>query len=67
MQQPAQKLRSADWFSRTGKDGFIYRAWFKKQGIPHDELEGKPIIGICNTWSELTPCYSNFRVLAEFV
>jgi len=62
-----QKLRSADWFSRSGKDGFIYRAWFKKQGIPQEELSGKPIIGICNTWSELTPCNSHFRELAEFV
>jgi dihydroxyacid dehydratase/phosphogluconate dehydratase len=62
-----QKLKSADWFSRTGKDGFNYRSWFKKQGIPQDELEGKPIIGICNTWSELTPCNSHFRELADFV
>jgi dihydroxy-acid dehydratase len=61
------ELRSKGWFSRTGKDGFIYRAWFKKQGIPQDELEGKPIIGICNTWSELTPCNSHFRDLAEIV
>jgi len=53
-------LRSAGCFSRTGKDGFIYRAWFKKQGIPQDELAEKPIIGICNTWSELTPCNSHF-------
>ena len=60
-------LRSAAWFSRTGKDGFIYRAWFKKQGIPQDELTGKPIIGICNTWSELTPCNAHFRELAESV
>lgn len=67
MHQEKQKLRSTDWFSRTGKDGFIYRAWFKKQGIPHDELVGKPIIGICNTWSELTPCNSHFRELAESV
>jgi dihydroxy-acid dehydratase len=63
----AQKLRSAGWFSRTGKDGFIYRAWMKKSGIPNYEFEGKPIIGICNTWSELTPCNSHFRELAEFV
>lgn len=62
-----KKLRSEGWFGRTGKDGFIYRSWFKKQGIPQDELEGKPIIGICNTWSELTPCNSHFRELAEFV
>ena len=62
-----QQLRSAGWFSRKGKDGFIYRAWMKKQGIPAYELRSKPIIGICNTWSELTPCNSHFRDLAEFV
>ncbi|MEI8075298.1 MAG: IlvD/Edd family dehydratase [Bacteroidota bacterium] len=62
-----KSLRSDGWFGRSGKDGFIYRSWFKKQGIPQDELEGKPIIGICNTWSELTPCNSHFRELAEFV
>ncbi|PSL48219.1 dihydroxyacid dehydratase [Chitinophaga niastensis] len=60
-------LRSSHWFARSGKDGFIYRAWLKKQGIPAYELEGKPIIGICNTWSELTPCNSHFRELAEAV
>lgn len=59
--------RSRNWFARDGKDGFIYRAWLKKQGIPASELEGKPIIGICNTWSELTPCNSHFRELAEAV
>jgi len=62
-----QQLRSAGWFSRTGKDGFIYRAWMKKQGIPSSEFQGKPVIGICNTWSELTPCNSHFRDLAEWV
>ncbi|WP_347159074.1 IlvD/Edd family dehydratase [Pontibacter chitinilyticus] len=62
-----QKLRSAGWFGRKGKDGFIYRAWMKKQGIPDHEFAGKPIIGICNTWSELTPCNSHFRDLAEHV
>src|SRR3954469_19500002 len=67
MQEQDQQLRSAGWFSRTGKDGFIYRAWMKKQGIPSYEFNGKPIIGICNTWSELTPCNSHFRDLAEWV
>lgn len=62
-----QQLRSAGWFGRTGKDGFIYRAWMKKSGIPNYEFQGKPVIGICNTWSELTPCNSHFRQLAEFV
>ncbi len=60
-------LRSSQWFEREGKDGFIYRSWLKKQGIPDFELKNKPIIGICNTWSELTPCNSHFRQLAESV
>ncbi len=60
-------FRSTGWFGRKGKDGLIYRSWFRKQGIPADELAGKPIIGICNTWSELTPCNSHFRELAEHV
>ncbi|MEP6584255.1 MAG: IlvD/Edd family dehydratase [Ginsengibacter sp.] len=61
------KLRSQDWFGRSGKDGFIYRAWMKNQGIPTDMFEGKPVIGICNTWSELTPCNAHFRDLADAV
>jgi L-arabonate dehydrase len=62
------KLRSRNWFGKEGKDGVIYRSWMKKQGIPSFEFEsGKPIIGICNTWSEYTPCNSHFRDLAQFV
>jgi dihydroxy-acid dehydratase len=62
-----ENLRSQQWFAKTGKDGFIYRAWMKNQGIPDDYFQGKPVIGICNTWSELTPCNAHFRELAEFV
>ncbi len=62
-----KSLRSQNWFGRKGKDGFIYRAWMKNQGIPADMFEGKPVIGICNTWSELTPCNAHFRDLAEAV
>ncbi|MEL6864010.1 MAG: IlvD/Edd family dehydratase [Bacteroidota bacterium] len=62
-----QGLRSRDWFGKEGKDGFIYRAWMKNQGIPAHQFEGKPVIGICNTWSELTPCNAHFRELAESV
>lgn len=62
-----QRLRSQEWFGREGKDGFIYRAWMKNQGIPDHEFQGKPVIGICNTWSELTPCNAHFRELAESV
>jgi len=61
------KLRSQGWFGKTGKDGFIYRAWMKNQGYPDDEFKGKPVIGICNTWSELTPCNGHLRELAEHV
>ncbi|PHX74734.1 MAG: dihydroxy-acid dehydratase [Chitinophagaceae bacterium] len=63
----SSSLRSQGWFGRTGKDGFIYRAWMKNQGIPDEEFRGKPVIGICNTWSELTPCNAHFRELAESV
>ncbi len=62
-----KKLRSQGWFGKTGKDGFIYRAWMKNQGIPDYEFRDKPVIGICNTWSELTPCNAHFRELAESV
>jgi len=61
------KLRSRGWFGKSGKDGFIYRAWMKNQGYPSDEFEGRPVIGICNTFSELTPCNGHFRELAESV
>lgn len=61
------ELRSQNWFGKKGKDGFIYRAWMRNQGIPSYEFKGKPIIGICNTWSELTPCNAHFRNLAESV
>lgn len=62
-----KKLRSQGWFGKTGKDGFIYRAWMKNQGHPEDVFEGKPVIGICNTWSELTPCNGHLRELADHV
>jgi L-arabonate dehydrase len=62
-----EKYRSQGWFGKTGKDGFIYRAWMKNQGIPSHEFDGRPVIGICNTWSELTPCNAHFRELAESI
>jgi L-arabonate dehydrase len=62
-----RKRRSQDWFGREGKDGFLHRSWIKNQGYPDDLFDGRPVIGICNTWSELTPCNGHFRELAEFV
>jgi L-arabonate dehydrase len=63
--KPAQ--RSQAWFGRDGKQGFYYRSWLKSAGHPHDMFDGRPVIGICNTWSELTPCNGHFRELAEHV
>ena len=60
-------LRSAQWFGTADKNGFMYRSWMKNQGIADHQFQGKPIIGICNTWSELTPCNAHFRQIAEHV
>ena len=63
----SQKLRSHDWFGRKDKDGIIYRSWMKNQGMPPDWFDGRPVIGICNTYSELTPCNAHFRDFAESI
>lgn len=60
-------LRSQQWFGRHDKMGFIYRSWIKNQGHPDQMFDGRPVIGICNTWSDLTPCNAHLRVLAEMV
>jgi len=62
-----RKLRSQEWYGRKDRDGFLYRSWMKNQGWSHDLFDGRPLIGICNTWSELTPCNAHFRELAEWV
>ncbi|WP_127560971.1 IlvD/Edd family dehydratase [Nioella ostreopsis] len=59
--------RSAAWYGKLDRDGFIHRSWMKNQGFPDHAFDGRPIIGICNTWSELTPCNSGLRDLAEGV
>jgi len=60
-------LRSQAWFGRQDKMGFYYRSFLKNSGTPQDQFEGRPVIGICNTWSELTPCNGHFRDLAQHV
>lgn len=62
-----RKLRSQAWFGGNDKDGFIHRSWMRNQGFPGDVFDGRPVIGICNTWSELTPCNAHFRELAQRV
>lgn len=60
-------LRSSEWFGGKDKMGFVHRSWLRNQGYPDDYFQGKPVIGICNTWSELTPCNGHLRDFAEVV
>ncbi len=64
---PKRPLRSAHTYGKADRDGFIHRSWMKSQGLPDDVFDGRPIIGICNTWSELTPCNAGLRDLADHV
>jgi L-arabonate dehydrase len=67
MPNETRKYRSSEWFGLSGKDGFIHRSWMRNQGFPGDVFDGRPVIGICNTASELTPCNAHLRALAERV
>jgi L-arabonate dehydrase len=67
MKRKPARLRSVQWFGREDIYGFIYRSWVKNRGVPQDQFDGRPVIGICNTYSELVPCNSHFRTLAEHV
>jgi L-arabonate dehydrase len=62
-----RKLRSSEWFGGTSRDHIYHRSWMKNQGLPADLFDGRPVIGICNTWSQLTPCNAHLRDLAERV
>ena len=61
------RLRSRAWFGGGEKGNFVHRSWMKNQGFPDDLFDGRPVIGICNSWSELTPCNAHLRDLAERV
>jgi dihydroxy-acid dehydratase len=67
MSRTGKTLRSQAWFARQDKMGFYYRSWLKNRGFPQDQFDGRPVIGICNSWSELAPCNSHFRTIAEHV
>ncbi|PZQ46592.1 MAG: dihydroxy-acid dehydratase [Rhodovulum sulfidophilum] len=62
-----RRLRSQEWFGGTGRDQIYHRGWMRNQGFPADLFDGRPVIGILNTWSELTPCNAHLRDLAERV
>ena len=62
-----RKRRSQAWFGGDGRSGIMHRSWMRNQGLPGDAFDGRPIIGICNTWSELTPCNAHLRAIADKV
>ena len=62
-----RRLRSQEWYGGTSRDNIYHRGWLKNQGYPHDLFDGRPVIGILNTWSDLTPCNGHLRELAEKV
>jgi len=67
MADSPRKLRSSDWFGGAGKNAFMHRSWMKNQGLPAHLFDGRPVIGICNTASELTPCNAHLDGIAEHV
>ena len=62
-----RRLRSAEWYEGSSKDVIYHRGWMKNQGYPDDLFDGRPVIGILNTWSDMTPCNGHLRELAEKV
>ncbi|MBM3599995.1 MAG: dihydroxy-acid dehydratase [Alphaproteobacteria bacterium] len=62
-----RELRSQQWFGKADKDGFAHRSWMRNQGLPSHVFDGRPVIGICNTWSEFNPCNAHFRRIADYV
>lgn len=64
---PTRTLRSSAWFAAPGKVGYGHRAWLRSEGLPDDSFDGRPVIGICNTASDLNPCNRHLRFLADDV
>ena len=67
MSDQISSLRSQEWFGRNDKLGFLHRSWMRAEGFPSSVFSGKPVIGICNSWSELTNCNAHLRQVAEAV
>lgn len=67
MSDEKRNYRFAAWFGKDDKDGFVHRSWMRNPGLPDPVFNGRPVIGICNTWSDLTPCNAHFRQIAEHV
>jgi L-arabonate dehydrase len=60
-------VRSADWFAAEGRQGFLHRSWIRNEGFGDELFDGRPVIGIANSWSELTPCNAHLRTVADAV
>jgi L-arabonate dehydrase len=60
-------VRSADWFAAEGRQGFLHRSWMRNEGFTDELFDGRPVIGIANSWSELTPCNAHLRTVADAV
>jgi dihydroxy-acid dehydratase len=67
MADDKKRYRSYEWFGKPDRDSMVHRSWMKNQGLPHHLFDGRPVIGICNTYSEVTPCNAHFREIAERV
>jgi len=61
------KLRSRHWFGKRDRWGLGHRAWLRSEGFSEQVFEGKPVVGICNSWSELNNCNAHLRQVAEAV
>jgi dihydroxy-acid dehydratase len=65
--ETTRRLRSTAWFGAQGRPGMIYRSWLRAEGFTPEVFDGRPVIGIANSWSELTPCNVHLRGVAEAV
>jgi L-arabonate dehydrase len=63
----AHELRSRNWFGRQDLDGFVHRSWLKAEGFSDQVFDGRPVVGIANSWSELTNCNAHLRLVADAV
>src|SRR5262249_3765025 len=63
----ASRPRSGAWFAAEARAGMIYRSWLRAEGFTPDVFDGRPVIGIANSWSELTPCNVHLRAVADAV
>jgi dihydroxy-acid dehydratase len=65
--RPRSPRRSAAWFAATGRSGMNHRSWMRNQGFTPEVFDGRPVIGIATTWSELAPCNAHLHRVAESV